>query len=60
MTFRNSLLVESPGIAFFYGSSGSAQDALIDAFATSWPVLVVVLTLALVFGAGFWLSVSIP
>ena len=50
--------VDSPGIAYFYGATSSAQEALIKAFLTSWPVLVVVLLFALVVGSGFWVTVS--
>eukprot|EP00794_Sanderia_malayensis_P020144 gene20144-22117_t len=48
-------LVDSPGIAFFYGKESSAQAALVESFFSSWPVLVVILLSALVAGTLFWI-----
>ncbi|XP_065067944.1 uncharacterized protein LOC135693392 isoform X2 [Rhopilema esculentum] len=49
-------IVDSPGIAYFYGNLGSAQEETLKAFATSWPVLVVVLLLAFTIGTAFYIA----
>ena len=52
-------IVESPGIAFFYGRSSSSQSAIVNSFLASCPVLAIILVSALIIGTSFWLMVSL-